>query len=68
MMTPMKTETMAATWNGKNRRSRYDRRIDNDRRTSSRFESIGCDRRLGTPRRRDEMLWEKAWAPRNNHV
>ena len=68
MMTHSKTETMAATWNGKNRRSRYDRRIDNDRRTLLRFASIGCDRRLGTPRRKDEMLWEKAWAPRNKPI
>jgi hypothetical protein len=68
MITPMKHETMADIWNGRNRRSRYDRRIDNDRRSLLRFETIGCDRRLGTPRRKDEMLWEKAWIPRSDHV
>ena len=61
MMISNRTETTVETWNGKNRRSRYDRRVDSDRRTLLRFESIGCDRRLGTPRRKDEMLWEKAW-------
>jgi hypothetical protein len=66
MMTLRRAETLSDTWNGKNRRNRYDRRMGSDRRTLIRFESIGCDRRLGTPRRRDEMLWEKDWFTRND--
>lgn len=61
MTTFNRTEVAVETWNGKNRRSRYDRRVDNDRRTLLRFETIGCDRRLGTPRRKEEMIWERAW-------
>ena len=68
MMTPTKTESVSYTWNGKNRRSRYDRRIDSDRRTLLRFETIGCDRRLGTPRRKDEMIWEKAWEDHGEYL
>lgn len=61
MMTPNLSDFAAETWNGKNRRTRYDRRMGADRRTLLRFETIGCDRRLDTPRRKDEMIWERAW-------
>lgn len=59
-------DTLSDIWNGNNRRARYDRRLDADRRTLLRFETIGCDRRLGTPRRKAEMIWEKDWFSRGD--
>lgn len=66
MMTTRLHDILSDIWNGSNRRARYDRRLGSDRRTLLRFESIGCDRRLGTPRRKAEMIWEKEWFSRSD--
>ncbi|MDQ1362428.1 MAG: hypothetical protein QG652_288 [Pseudomonadota bacterium] len=66
MMTTNTHTAMPESWNGNNRRARYDRRLGSDRRTLIRFETLGCDRRLGTPRRKAEMIWERDWFSRGD--
>lgn len=56
--------TYSETYQGLERRASAERRRGRDRRNLIRFESYGCDRRYGQPRRQEEMFWDRRLDPR----